>query len=1022
MNDKAQSTESLLELMAESPFLSALSEQQRVQLADSAKLQKFKLGDNLLSSGDEIPGLCLLLSGRVRLLEDSGDKEVSVDTRKAGAVFGEIGALRSVKSEFTIRGSGAGTAVWFSRESFKPVLESNPKARDFMASMAAIGALGGLVSQLFDLRGRVSAEEIADLVASVGIKNLAKGATILEQESRDDRRLYVIRQGKVSLQVTDSDDAVYTLANLGVGEIFGEKACLLRQSQMAKAVALSDVTLFVIPEGTVRTILDKNPKLRAVIEERISFLDRELVRQQRVRGINQQKTNLDLETEAKSNEKVIKRFPLVQQAEEMDCSAACLTMICKQHGLPLSLGKLRDLIGVDQQGANLERVAQVAESLGFHARGVQTTLTGLEELSLPFIAHWEGYHFVVVYGYSKEHVWVADPGPGFRKLTHEEFNRGWTGTCLTLTPGELKWQEESGESPWKRFFGYVTPHRRTLIHIFIAALVIQLLGLIPPVITQNVLDRVVVHENFNLLYALIIALVMSQVFAQVSTLVRSLLSNFMARSIDFAMMSGFFAHTLALPMSFFSSRRTGDIIARFQENQTIREFMTSQVSGTLLNAMMVVVYLTVMLLYSVQLTLILMAFIVPLVIVVVLITPKMKDYSRKVFETSTDAESVLMEALSQAESVKGMGIERPVRLKWENRYIKALNVQYEAAGFQERIGLVSQLLNIGGTVAVLFFGASMVMEQDLSIGQLIAFNMLAASVMGPLMALVGVWDEFHSSLVAMERLGDVLDVEPEQSPADLNNQVVIPDLEGHFQLENVYFRYGEANEPYILQNISLDIPAGQMVALVGLSGSGKSTLAKLLMGFYPINEGRILVDGYDLQTVEKQCFRAQVGYVMQSNMLFQGTIEENIAVGDDDPDRRRIIEVAQLADAHDFISAMPMGYQQRVGERGVGLSGGQVQRICIARALYKNPKVLILDEATSSLDAQSEGNVLSNMDGILEGRTTLVIAHRLSTVMKADQILVLYNGSIVEQGTHESLLQKGGMYQQLVNKQITSDQ
>ncbi len=1017
---------SVKEAIAVSSFLSQLSDAQKDWLASQARLIPFKLGSRLLGSDEKVQGLYLVVKGRVRLVDDRGDKEQSLDTRKTGAVFGELSILREQHSEYSVRASSTGTLALFPAAAFEPIFKENPKAREFMASMAAINTLGGLVGQLFDLRGRLDADAMAELVASVGIKNLPANSTILEQGSTADRRLYVIRQGEASVRVAKSEDTdpsdtqsedYFELARLKAGEIFGEKACLLRQAQMASVVATRDVTLFVLPENTVRQIVEANPKLKTVIEERIAFLDKELARQQRLQALSAPKAQVDLATQPKRGEQVIKRFPLIQQAEEMDCGAACLAMICQQAGLKLSVGKLRDMIGVTREGANLENIARVAENLGFHTRGLETTFNGLKDLKLPFIAHWEGYHFVVVYGLSDEHVWVADPGPGFRKLTVDEFNRSWSGTCLTLTPGELAQEQATGQSPWSRFFTYVRPHRKTVGHLFVAALVIQLLGLLPPVITQNVLDRVVVHENLHLLNVLIIALVLSQVFAQVSTAVRNYLSQHMTRSIDFAMMSHFFKHTLALPVAFFANRRAGDIIARFQENQTIRQFLTTQVSGTILNTIMVVVYLSVMFLYNVKLTLILLAFIIPLFLLVFFITPKMKQYSRETFNSSTEAEAVLMEAVSLAESVKGMGIEREVRLKWEKKYLDALNVQYQAQGFQTLVGFASQLLNIGGTVAVLYLGATMVIDQEFSVGQLVAFNMLATSVMGPLMALVGVWDEMHSALVAMERLGDVLDVPPEQDAKSLSQQVVLPEMAGDFRFENVYFRYHE-NSPYILQNVSLDIKPGQMVALVGLSGSGKSTLTKLLMGFYPVSEGKLTVDGYDMNAIEKQSYRAQIGYVMQANLLFKGTIEENIAAGDPDPDRRRVMEVAQLADAHDFISQLPLGYQQAVGERGVGLSGGQIQRLCIARALYRDPKVLILDEATSSLDAQSESNILSNMDSIVEGRTTLVIAHRLSTIMRADQILVLYNGSIVEQGTHDTLLAAGGMYEQLVTKQI----
>jgi ATP-binding cassette subfamily B protein len=378
-----------------------------------------------------------------------------------------------------------------------------------------------------------------------------------------------------------------------------------------------------------------------------------------------------------------------------------------------------------------------------------------------------------------------------------------------------------------------------------------------------------------------------------------------------------------------------------------------------------------------------------------------------------------METISGAETVKAMGIERSMRLKWEKKYANALDVQYRSQRFEALVGFASQMLNSATSVVILWIGASLVLSQQLTIGQLIAFNMLMGSVMSPLMGLIGIWDELHEAGVAMERLGDVLDMEPEQKPSELQSQVAIPDLQGDVRFENVYFRYGGKETSYVLEDISFEFKSGQLVAFVGQSGSGKTTLAKLLVGFNPPTEGKILVDGYDLTQINMEYYRAQIGYVLQGNLLFSGTIAENIALGDENPDRRRVIEVAKLADAHGFVSNTPLGYEQVVGERGMGLSGGQMQRLCIARALYNDPKLLIFDEATSALDTQSESNILGSMREILKGRTAVVIAHRLSTIMTADKILVLYGGSIIEEGTHQELVDKGGMYYQLVQKQMS---
>ncbi len=569
-----------------------------------------------------------------------------------------------------------------------------------------------------------------------------------------------------------------------------------------------------------------------------------------------------------------------------------------------------------------------------------------------------------------------------------------------------------------RFARYLLPYKKILLHLFMATFVIQVLGIVPPMIIQNILDGVIVHQNVSLLHILIAGLIISNLFTQLTATIRAALSNFMVRKLDFTMMSQFFRHTLSLPYSFFAKRKTGDIFARFQENQTIRAFLTESTITTVLNLLMIFIYFTVLFLYNVRLTLLLIAFVIPILALTVLVTPKVKKFAREVFGATTDAKSYLMEALGGAETVKGMGIERPVRLKWETKYAKALEVQYRAQSFNIKIGLMGQLLNSATTIAILWVGADLVLTRELSIGQLIAFNALMGSVLAPLMGLIGLWSLLNDASVAMERLGDVLDLDPEQKPEDLASRVVIPELEGDIRFDGVYFRYGGDETPYVLENISLDIKPGELVAIVGQSGSGKTTLAKLLVGFYPPTEGTLTIDGYDIAVIDKEYYRAQVGYVMQTNLLFSGTVAENIAGGGDEPDRRRIEEVAKRADAHGFISKMPLGYQQVVGERGVGLSGGQIQRLCIARALYRNPRLLVFDEATSALDSQSESNINANLEEVLKGRTSVVIAHRLSTIMRADKILVLYEGKIAEQGRHDELVERRGMYYELVQKQL----
>jgi ATP-binding cassette subfamily B protein len=1017
MDSLAQQQQSPAAFLATVEVLSVFTAEELERLAAAIEIRTYAFGDTICNAGDAADGLFVIHAGSVRVFSEEHGKETSLGVRKTGEVLAEIAMLRAARHELSAR-AALKTELWFiPRTAIEPVIRGNPAALDFINNYVAISSAGGLVAKLFDLRGKVSKPELDEFVRSVGVKRIGSGKEILKQGARDDRRLYVVRQGEVRVIVNDTTDE-FVLATLGPGEIFGERACLMRQDQPATVVAATDTTVLVIPEKAAHFILERNAKFREVIEDRVRFLERELHRQKKLAERRKRPVVVDLASQPKSGEKVIKRFAWVEQAEEMDCGAACLAMLCRHYGINMTLGKLRELANVTAQGATLDSLARAGEALGFGARGVQCTYDALQGFELPFIVHWEGYHYVIVYGVSPQHVWVADPAVGFKKLTVEEFERGWSGTCLVFTPGEQLVQLTAGRSPWLRFVGYLRPYKKILLHLFLATFVIQMLGIVPPLIIQNILDGVLVHQNLGLLHLLILGLVISTAFSQVMSTLRAYLSNYMVRNLDFSMMAQFFKHTMSLPYSFFAKRKTGDILARFSENQTIRAFLTESTVTTLLNLLMVFIYFTILFFYNVKLTMLLIGFVIPIVALTVFTTPRIKEFAREVFTASTDAQSFLMEALGGIETIKGMGSERPVRLKWEKKYVKALETQYRSQSFSILVGLASQILNSATTIVILWAGASLVLARELTIGQLMAFNALMGSVLGPLMGLVGLWSRMGDATVAMERLGDVLDIEPEQKPSDVAARVVLPDLQGDVKLEHVFFRYGGEDTPYVLEDIDIDIRPGQLVAIVGRSGSGKTTLAKLLVGFYPPSEGKIVVDGYDMAAIDRGYFRAQVGYVMQSNLLFSGTIAENIASGDDSPDRRRVEEVAKMADAHAFISKLPLGYEQVVGERGVGLSGGQVQRLCIARALYHDPRLLVFDEATSALDTQSESNIMANMEAILTGRTAVIIAHRLSTIMRADKIVVLYEGKIAEQGRHDELLARRGMYYELVQKQL----
>ena len=998
------------------PF-SGLPPEARRMLAATAEVKRFGLGKTVAEAGESISGVYLVRSGRCRrLVEDPDGDQRTIETLSPGDLFGTAAVSGTVQAEWTVRASEASEILFIPSAAFHRLFSKDPDLKKPITDFAARRACETFLMTHLSSPDVVIKRPSGEIMNGVRIRRITTGQRILQGGEIDGTDLFIVRSGEIRLTLPEGD----ALATLKTGGIFGERACIQGGVQQAAAEGAGAVVLALTADA-VKRLMSDTPGLEGALQKRIRWTDREIERIASLRRFQPRKIQVDVKAKAGPGERLLKGFRWVEQAEESDCAAACLAMICRHYDVPATVGRLREMLGVSTAGASLESLSRVADSLGMTARPARCTYRTLMESRLPFIAHWKGNHYVVVYGISKAHVRVADPAKGFRRLTAAEFEAGWTGVCLLVDRVEEKPQAFTGKpSPWRRFARYLVPFKKILADLLLAALVIQVLGLAPPLIIQNILDRVIVHGSHDLLNLMLIGMGVAFLFRQITRFFSAYLMNFLIRKLDFDMISGFYRYVLSLPIEFFARRQVGDIVARFHENNTVRRFMTQGSISTLLNTMMIFTYFIVMFMYNVRLTLMLMAFLPPIILLTLLAAPKYKDYARKTFFAGADAQSLLVETLGGAAVVKGMGVERPMRLRWERKYLKTLDLRYRAEIFTAMIGALSGLLQGAAVITLLWVGTRMVMAGELTIGQLMAFNVLIGSVMAPLMGLVGVWDELQEALVSMERLGDVLDLSPEQAPEDGASRVILPDLSGEIRMENVFFRYGGQENPYCLKNIRMEIPAGARVAIVGPSGSGKTTLARLMVGFYGPTEGRVYVDGYDIRLLDLISFRQKVGYVMEQSALFSGTVTENIAVGDAEPDMRRVIECAQMANADAFIRNLAAGYGQVVGERGAGLSGGQIQRICIARALYHDPRVLILDEATSALDSETESGLGLSLDRILSARTGIIIAHRLSTVMHADQILVLYEGEIVESGVHTDLLNHGGLYFSLFRHQMAA--
>ncbi len=716
-------------------------------------------------------------------------------------------------------------------------------------------------------------------------------------------------------------------------------------------------------------------------------------------------------------QKITRRYPFFAQQSGSDCGAACLVIVSRYWGKKFSVNRVRDMANVDRNGASLRGLSAAAESVGFSTRPVKASLDQLAKQTLPVIAHWEGKHYIVVYEITKKTVIVADPAIGQLTLTHREFLAKWTGYALLLQPTALFKEAKETTTPFWQFFELVKPYQLVLAEVFVASLLIQIFGLITPIFTQIILDRVVVQRSDLTLFTIGLGLLIFGVFRVMIIGLRQYLLDHTANKMDLALIVGFIRHTLRLPLGFFESRYVGDIISRVQENSKIQRFLSGESLSILLDLLTVFIYVGLMFWYSWKMALVVLIIIPPFLLLALISTPFLRRISREIFNAYTLEGSYLIEVLSGIRTVKSTAVEQTVRWHWEELLQQEITKKFSGQVIGNRLQIVSNLIESLMSTALLWFGASLVIKNQLTIGQLVAFNMLLSNVISPFRRLTVLWNQFQEVTIAIERINDVLDTEPEE---DLHKQMrqTLPQIQGNISFDNVTSRYHPESEINVLENLSFELRSGQIVALVGRSGSGKTTISKLVLGLYPPTDGKILIDGQDITSLSLHSLRHQVGVVDQDTFLFGGTIRENISLGHPDAKLEAIIEAAKLAGADEFIKKLPMGYESQIGEGGGMLSGGQRQRIAIARALLGNPKLLVLDEATSHLDAESERIIQNNLIKIIGDRTTLVIAHRLSTIRHADLILVLDKGILIEQGTHEELMTKRGHYYYLNQQQL----
>lgn len=864
------------------------------------------------------------------------------------------------------------------------------------------------------------------------------------QATNAEHGLYIITAGRVRL--IDSNNNLLT--SLEAGESFGELTLFPEESFAPYSVRATQnsPTICYLPSKLLQDLSRKYPAIREHLQHQAVLRDSllrtsdtppaRLGEQGRIATYHLLPTTFPTSVEGKNQKKIsrayfpnptlqgshlwqriIRRYPFFAQHSASDCGAACLVMIARYWGKHLSVNWLRDMANVDRNGASLRGLSAAAESIGFSTRPVKASLDQLAKQKLPVIAHWEGKHYIVVYEITRKHVVIADPAIGQRSLSHAEFKAGWTGYALLLQPTALLKEAKEASTPFWQFFELMKPHGLVLLEVFIASILIQVFGLVTPLFTQLLLDRVVVQGSTLTLTAVGLGLLIFSLFRVAMTGLRQYLLAHMSNRVNLALIVGFISHTFRLPLSFFESRYVGDIISRVQENRKIQRFLTGEALSILLDLLTVFIYVGLMFWYSWKMALLALVIVPPFALQALIATPFLQRISREIFNAFATESSYLIEALTGVRTVKSMAVEQTVRWRWEEFLNKTVKKTFSGQLIGIRLQIFSSSIQAVVSTGLLWFGAWLVIQNELTIGQLVAFNMLLGNVINPFQRLSVLWNQLQEVVISVERINDVIETEPEE---DLQHQVrqSLTQLRGEIRFEQVTFRYHPEGDINVLENLSFEVKPGQTVALVGRSGSGKTTISKLILGLYPPTDGKVLIDGQDVSSLSLRSLREQIGVVDQDTFLFGGTIRENISIGYPSATLEEITAASRQAGAEEFIKKLPMGYETQIGEGGGMLSGGQRQRLAIARALLGNPRLLIFDEATSHLDAESERIIQTNLNTILKSRTTVVIAHRLSTVRKADLILVLDRGILVESGTHEELMAKRGHYFYLNQQQL----
>jgi ATP-binding cassette, subfamily B, bacterial HlyB/CyaB len=976
---------SIQSFLQQTPPFDRLSKVGLEQLLPRLKQLQYRMGQAIVVGSDIPAQIAILLEGQVRVIGTSAQTKLPETLQRLGpgTVIGWQSILREVPCE-TVIASTASVCLTLPAREFQQLLRSE-------ATFAAAFHEQCGMNELYDLLFREIEQQpianvhllsfVQDVLPETIALTLPKGKVNLDQ--LDTSRIWFVSSGKTNYAVG---------SRLTIGD-----APLIIESGQTRLIGMPkpqevvpSVEVEVMPEDAEPTVTIPYAPDRP---ERLEPDDVSLKRG---------------------------RYPLIRAKGELESALACFQMLSQLWKMPFRRDVLRRaLINQKQRtgSVSLQFCGAIAELMGLTAQLAVIPADALTQLQTPVMVYWQE-HFVLLYHVSEKSVVLASPDRGLVRIKPSAFTDWWEeeGEVLLLQPTRDTPQRKFGLS-W--FIPSVVQYRRVLLTVLIASFFVQLLGLANPLITQVIIDKVIIQnaaETLNILGSLLIGMAVLE--GIIGTLRMNLFVDTTNR-IDMKLGSEVIDHLLRLPLSYFEKRPVGELSTRINELENIRQFLTGTALTVVLDAVFSVIYIVVMIFYSPLLTIVALATIPLFGLLTLTVSPILRGQARLKAERNAEQQSYLVEVVSGVQTVKAQNIELQSRWKWQERYARYVTAGFKTVMTSTTSGALSAFLNQLSSLLLLWVGAYLVLKGQLTLGQLIAFRIIAGYTTSPLLRLIQLWQNFQETALSLERLSDILDTPQETSDADRLN-IPMPQIQGSVCYENVTFRFPKSPNPQ-LNGVTIDIPTGTFVGVVGQSGAGKSTLTKLLPRLYDLESGRILIDGYDIHKVELYSLRQQIGTVLQDTLLFDATVQENIALTNPDATPEEIVQAAQVAYAHDFIMELPQGYNTKVGERGAALSGGQRQRVAIARTVLQNPNLLILDEATSALDLHSERQVCQNLMQTFQGKTVFFITHRLMTIRNADLILMMDKGVVAEQGTHDELMAMKGLYYALYRQQESSD-